>query len=103
MQRCITRNSDNQIVEVPSAGVYKINLLSLNHDEEFRHQIQAHPSVWADAGTADARVVDQGPAVSNKTGYEGELCVHELAWLEGGIPGTTYPKHYQFTWEKVGK
>lgn len=101
-QRCVARNSDNQIVEVPMAGRYKVTLFTLNHDEEFRHQINAHGPVWVGADTADARVVDEGPAVSNKTPWEGELCVHELAWLENGVAGTDWPKNYLFSWEKLG-
>lgn len=86
-----------------SAGTYKIALLTLNHEEEFRHQIQTHAPIWINAETADARVVDQGPAISNKEGFNGEICVHELEWLETSVPGTTYPINYQFTWEKLKK
>lgn len=103
MIRCTKLDENNNIVEVPSAGVYKIGLYTMHHPEEFKHQIQTHAPVWVDAGAATARVVDDGPAISNKTPFEGEICVHELEWLEKSIPGTTYPKNYEFTWEKVGK
>lgn len=83
------------------AGTYTVSLYAMHHSEEFKHQIGMHAPVWIFPDTPQAEVIEEPPAVSNKVGFEGELCVHEVAWLENGIPGTDYPKSYEFTWGKV--
>ena len=86
-----------------SLGNYRITLHTMNEPEEFKVQIPGHNPVWVDADTATARVVDQGPVVSNFTPFEGEICEHELDYLKTGVPGTTYPKNWEFKVEKLGK
>lgn len=84
-----------------SAGIYHITLNAMHTPDEFRQTIPGHQPVWINPDTPQAKVIEESPAVSSKTGWEGEMCVHELQWLEDGIPGTTYPKNWEFTWEKV--
>lgn len=99
MQRCIDQDGK----ENRSAGRFRVTLLTINEPEEFRQQLIGHPPVWVDAGLPTARVIDESPAVSNKEPWEGELCTHELNWLNTAVPGTTHPKNWAFKVEKLDK
>ena len=95
----------------PSGGVgrYRIALRVANHPEPYRVQIGGHSPVFqfTSAGTAvfgedgAAVVLDGPPAVSNDEPFEGELCEHELWFVEHGIPGRDYRPEFEFSVEHL--
>lgn len=74
-----------------SAGKYHIeaDYLEGDHgvvsDEERFLDIMVHAPVKGE----DGRVLEDIPYVSTKTGFEGEICVHELDWVSR-LPGKVY-------------
>ena len=91
-----------------SAGRYRVSLRIANNTEETRVQIGSHQPIFhrdsdgkAQFGDDGAAIVlDQAPSVSTKDPYEGELCEHELQFLEG-MPGKDYRPEYEFTVEPL--
>ena len=91
-----------------SAGKFKVSLHVANHKELYRAQIGSHQPVFmyganglvVQQANGNATVLDEAPAVDNFTPYEGELCEHELAFLNG-MPGKDYKMNYEFTVEEI--
>ena len=82
------------------AGIYKITLKAMHEKLPYHVQIGGHQDVLADVG-GERKLVEEAAWVGNEAPREIELCVHELNWLQSGIPGKDYPMHYEFTLEKV--
>jgi hypothetical protein len=76
-------------------GKFKVELMVLHHDEPYHVQIGSHHDVIAHVD-GRARVMEHAPWVGNEHPYEGELCEHELQFLDG-LPGKDYRPEYKFT------
>ena len=77
-------------------GKYKVEL-SIPHEKvsDYRVAIAGHGTVYASVG--EERVVaEKAPEVSTTEPYVGELCLHEVQWLNGEA-GHAYPAKYVFT------
>lgn len=80
------------------AGHYRVTLMALHHPEPYHVQIGGHHDVVV---VGDGRkVVEEAPWVGNEHPFEGELCEHELQFLNG-VPGKTYRPEWQFTIESL--
>lgn len=78
-----------------SAGTFRVELQVLRAKEEVRARIMSHTALTAFKPDGSMFIVEDPPSVSTLHPYEGELCEHELAWLEADPPA--YQKHYIFT------
>jgi hypothetical protein len=45
--------------------------------------------------------LEEAPWAGTEKPYEGELCVHELQWLNEAVPGRDYPMRYNWTVVKL--
>ena len=81
-----------------SQGRYRVTLMVLHHDEPYHVQIGGHHDVLARVDGKQV-VIEEAPWVGNEQPFEGELCEHEIQFLNG-LPGKDYRPEYQFT---VGK
>ena len=80
-------------------GRHRVNFMVLHHPEPYHVQIGSHHDVLASVEGKQV-VVEEAPWVGNEHPFEGELCEHELQFLNG-IPGKDYKTHYEFTVEKL--
>jgi hypothetical protein len=80
-----------------SAGRYRLSLRIAHHPEPYRVQVIGHRDVLA---ADDGRVLEAAPVVGTTEPYEGELCAHELQWLNG-VPGKDWRPEYEFTIERL--
>jgi len=48
----------------------------------------------------DRRMIEEAPWVGTEKPFEGELCEHEIQFLNG-LPGRDYSATYEFTVEKL--
>jgi hypothetical protein len=71
----------------------------LHHPEPYHVQIGGHHDVLA-VSDGNQFVVEAVPWVGNEQPFEGELCEHELQFLNG-MPGKDYPPQYEFTVEEL--
>jgi hypothetical protein len=82
-----------------SLGTYRVTLMVLHHKEPYHVQIGGHHDVRAMVN--DKMVtMEEAPWVGNEKPFEGELCEHELQFLNG-LPGRDYPANYEFTVTKL--
>ena len=86
-------------------GRFRVEFRISHHPEEYAVEIGSHHAVFQFGpdgkgvfGPDGAVIVlDGAPVVTNKKPFEGELCEHELWWLQEGIPGRDYRPEYEFT------
>lgn len=108
-----------------SAGNFKVSVDFVERDGSTRAKeydanipIGSHGTVWREPSGAILERADKPPAlyagdnrewepvepvptVSRAKPFVGELCIHELAWLQAP-PGQEYSRHYHFTVEEAG-
>lgn len=77
----------------------RVELMVLHANEVIHQQIGGHHDVYAD-GARGREMVEQAPWVGTEKPFEGELCEHELQFLNG-VPGKDYKKHFLFTVTKL--
>ena len=77
-----------------SAGRFRLSLRIAHHPEPYRVQVVGHRDVWAEVNGAQ-QLIEAAPVVGTTEPYEGELCVHELQWLNG-VPGKDWRPEYEF-------
>lgn len=82
-------------------GKYKVQFQFLASDgipreEEYIALIGFH----ADIMTADSQVAEAQPRASQKAPFVGELCAHEVKFLNS-IPGKAYNVHWRFDFKEV--
>ena len=82
------------------AGRYRVSLVALHHKEPYHAQIQGHRDVMAVVDNTPT-LVEAAPVAGTEKPFEGELCVHEVQWLQQSIPGKDYPMYWDFTVEKL--
>lgn len=88
-----------------SAGKYRVTLEVFRAKEPVRVQIMGHADLvsYRDPNNPryeDRHVVEAAPTVGTEEPFEGELCVHELAFLNGE-PGKDFNLLYDFTVEEL--
>lgn len=84
-----------------SVGRFKVSLRVAHHPEPYRVQVVGHRDVQADVDGV-VHIVEPAPVVGTTEPYTGELCVHELAWLNG-VPGKDWRPEYEWTIERLDK
>lgn len=92
-----------------SAGRFRVSLHIPYHPEPYRVQVLGHRDLLAhnqDGSTivgpdGNPVVIEAAPVVGTTEPYEGELCVHELQWLNG-LPGKDWRPEYEWTIETLG-
>ena len=76
-------------------GNFRVSLMVIHHPEPYHVQIGGHHDVLASVD-GQQLVIEEAPWVGNEQPYEGELCEHEIQFLNG-LPGKDYRPEYQFT------
>ena len=84
-----------------SAGYFRLTLQVL-HDPDLSYTVgvMGHHDIYAEMPDGRHILAEAAPIVSPAKPYEGELCVHEIDWLQG-VPGHAYPFKYVFTLERL--
>jgi len=82
-----------------SLGTYRVSVRVAHHTEPYHIQIGGHHDVMAVVGN-DRRMIEEAPWVGTEKPFEGELCEHEIQFLNG-LPGRDYSATYEFTVEKL--
>ena len=83
-----------------SAGKFRVALVALHHPEPYHAQITGHRDIMAEID--GKRVcVEEAPWVGTEKPFEGELCIHEVQWLQESVPGKAYPMYWDFQMEKL--
>lgn len=77
-----------------SEGRFRVSLRVANEKGPYRVQVIGHRDVLAEVDGV-TRVVEPAPVVGTTEPYEGELCTHELAWLNG-VPGKDWRPEYEW-------
>ena len=80
-----------------SAGNFRVTLRIAHHSEPYHVQIMGHQNVYAQVDNGSRILLEEAPIATTEQPFEGELCIHELAWLEQGVPGKDYRPEYEFT------
>lgn len=79
------------------AGKYKVDLMIAHEpNPQYTVAIGGHQAKFTD----DGQLVEAAPFVIPGVTWEGELCEHEVGWLDG-LPGHAYPAKYIFNVEKM--
>lgn len=80
-----------------SQGHYKVTFRVLHQPEDspYHAQIGSHHDILSVVNGV-SKVMEEAPWVGTEQPFEGELCEHELQFLNG-LPGKTYPGVWEFT------
>ena len=82
-----------------SMGKYRVEFFILHHKEPYHVQIGSHHDILANIDGKQI-TLEEAPWVGNEKPFEGELCEHELQFLNG-LPGRDYRPEYEFTITKL--
>ena len=79
-----------------SAGRFRVTFTVMHATEPYHVQIVGHHDIFM-LNPADGRprLVEAAPVAMTEQPWEGELCEHELEWMNG-LPGKAYPAFYHF-------
>lgn len=83
-----------------SAGRFRVTFLALHEEDPYHQQIIGHRDVYLPNVDGSFKLIEAAPIAKTEEPFEGELCVHELAWMNG-LPGKDYPRNFKFTIEKL--
>ena len=83
------------------AGRFRVTLTVMHATEAHHQQIMGHHDVlMPNPSDGSMRLVEAAPVAMTEKPFEGELCQHEVQWVQG-LPGKEYPAYYHFKVEPL--